>query len=256
MLVLIDIGNTRLKWATANATRLKARGALTTASVIAGADVPHELKLASREQDVQVWISCVASSEVIKALKSGWFSLLDADQINIVSVTDYAANVSNCYADINRLGVDRWIAAIGARGLIDQGDLIVIDAGTAVTVDWVDHQNRFQGGAILPGPALMHDALVGRTAGIESEFQKPSTIVGKTTSECVNSGVAYGLVGAVQRVVTEMQNTINRPAQLCLTGGAADFLGSEMSIETHHYPELVLQGLHRLAVFAADARQA
>ena len=114
-------------------------------------------------------------------------------------------HVSNGYRAQDRLGVDRWLAALGARRVIPVGDLVVIDAGTAVTVDLVTASHCFEGGVIMPGASMMNDALVGRTAGIISQRSEINSVVGRTTQECVNAGALYGLAGAIERIVLEMQ---------------------------------------------------
>lgn len=248
MTVLIDIGNTQLKWAVSTgANQFSASGVIATEDSLKGAKLPSAIEHALREGATHVWVSSVAQPTVVEQLKRAWFSGVEKERFHCVAVLDEVAGITNAYQDLDKLGADRWVAAIGSRALVKSGDLIVIDAGTAVTVDWLDRDNVYQGGVILPGAAMMHDALVSRTAGIKSKFTVSFQIIGKTTSDCVNSGVSYGLIGAVERVVSEMRDLIRRPVKVVLTGGAAPFLSGALTFEKLLVSDLVLHGLSVLA---------
>ena len=242
MKLLIDIGNTRLKWALARGESISGHGSVLTNSVTPR--MPLEMKnTLSSAKAFEVWISSVGSDKVLEMVAEAWFNSEVAVRVTVVETSSNANGIINGYADIESLGVDRWVALIGARFLHPSGHLIVVDAGTAVTVDWLDSDNTFQGGAILPGPKLMHDALVDSTAGIESQFRGTTQIVGKDTAECVNSGVSYGLVGAVENVINEMKKVINQPSEVLLTGGASAALADHLAILNKHCADLVLVGL-------------
>jgi type III pantothenate kinase len=248
MNLLVDIGNTRLKWCLLDEENMLAEGTHLCVDVV-GMEPPMQLRSMLIQPDTigAVWVSSVGPESVLDWLLNHWCNKVESARINIVAVTEFSAGIYNAYRDHQKLGVDRWVAAIGARAQIPTGDLLVIDAGTAVTIDWLSAENVFEGGAILPGAQLMHDALVGNTAGIVSEFKDTVQIVGKTTVECVNSGVSFGLIGAIERVVFEMNKMIDRPAKLALTGGAAQMLHKHLGIETEVFPHLVLSGLKVLA---------
>lgn len=246
--LLVDIGNTRLKWSLREHRKVLSSGAINGNAII-GQPLSADFAAALRHLPPagKVWISCVGQATVLDWLLNLCREELAHGQINIAEVTEFSAGIHNDYADPKRLGVDRWLAAIGARSHEPSGDLIVVDAGTAVTVDWLSAANVYQGGAILPGAALMHDVLVGQTVGIKSAYQPTKQIVGKNTSECVNSGVGYGLVGAIERVINEMQKYINQPTKVLLAGGAANSLVGFMATPARVYPDLVLAGLQVLA---------
>ena len=159
-----------------------------------------------------------------------------------------AAGMTNNYADLERLGVDRWVAALGARSLVPHGALIVIDAGTAVTIDLVSTDNSFEGGAILPGFAIMHDALTGRTAGIESNRQPVTSAIGKNTRDCVNSGIQYGLIGAIERLVCEIAASVDgRAPRLLITGGDAQTIVANSKLEVELQSDIMFHGLMLLS---------
>ena len=143
--------------------------------------------------------------------------------------------------------MDRWVAAIGARVVIPAGHVIIVDAGTAVTIDWLSDDNIYEGGVILPGLSLMHASLNSKTAGIKSIYTQADKIIGRTTEECVNSGVSYGLIGGVERVIEEMMLKIPEPATILLTGGSASILMAMSKLEMSLQENLVLLGVAKVS---------
>jgi len=252
MRLLFDVGNTRVKWAVEGDGKLDAVDAF----VHAGCDLAKiREQLDSRIQMASVdsvWLSCVGSESISRLLEQ-WVSDRFGLTINLVKVAEQACDITNNYADISKLGVDRWVAALGVREFVASGDVLIIDAGTAITIDVLDADNVFQGGVILPGMVLMHDSLIGRTAGIESQLSGDVKLIGRTTQECVNSGVRRGVVGAVEKVVFEMRRYLqNETAQanspsVLIAGGDADLIKQNSSFEYQSADNLVLRGLATLA---------
>jgi len=242
MKLLLDAGNTRTKWAIAdsNGVELLERGVLEAGIA----------ELAQFDFD-SAWVSCVASEQVIATLKQDvreHFSL----NLNEAIVERNADGMLNNYADLARLGVDRWVAALGARSIYRQGALIVVDAGTAVTIDLISSANRFEGGVILPGFVTMHDALLGRTAGVESEFRQVASVVGRNTSECVNAGAQFGLIGAVEKVVSEMSasellSEDEGEPQILVMGGDAKAIVAGTSMKVELQSDMIFKGLMLLS---------
>ncbi len=246
MKLLLDAGNTRTKWAITdfNSGKLLDRGVLDRGADGAGMDRLSHFAIDS------AWISCVASEQVLVDLKRGVkdnFSL----NLNEAIVEQEAVGMLNNYADLARLGVDRWVAALGARSIYPQGTLIVVDAGTAVTIDLVSINNRFEGGVILPGFVTMHDALLGRTAGIDSEFRQVSSVIGRSTSECVNAGAQFGLIGAVEKVISEMRASemlsSDDELRILLMGGDAEAIVAGTSMKVELQSDMIFKGLMLLS---------
>lgn len=245
--LLIDLGNTRIKWGWSDGERILYGGSGTTANCGDSQAFVALQEAMQSAPEFQVWISSVVSQECLQQFIETQLAALPAQRISVVKVSQSACGIDNAYAQQQRLGVDRWVAVIGARAICAAGDLIVVDAGTATTIDWLDIDNVYQGGAILPGLQLMHDALTKKTAGIRVEFEKSGQLIGKSTSECVNSGVLHGAIGAVSHVVAEFRNHIGRPTTVLLTGGGAPTLVSSAWKSWVLEPDLVLLGLLRLA---------
>lgn len=245
MRLLLDAGNTRIKWALADSS-----DQLLTSGFMYYGDVNSVFRrIATETSDVEfIGVSSVVDEKRNSLITRACLTFFDLKPA-FVNVSSTACGVENRYKTLDRLGVDRWVAAMGAAS--NKGvNRVLIDAGTAVTVDLLDANQVFCGGVILPGAKLMHDSLVGETAGIYSEMQSVTTVLGVTTQECVNAGVRFGLVGAVDRVVKEMYTlkSNDRPWQIMICGGDAnkfkDVLDSSLPIA--HVPNLLFFGLLNL----------
>jgi len=251
MRLLFDVGNTRVKWAWHDGQRWLDPDAC--ALDVFNADAVFAL----RDFD-EAWVASMDKTAVYQDLVKVFDQRFASSSINLttVDVTKKACGIENTYLNIDRLGVDRWLSVIGARSLIPHGDIIVVDAGTAINIECLDANNVYQGGAILPGFRLMHDSLVGRVPAIQSNVTETLPAIGKNTEQCVNFGVGYGVAGAVERVVEEMQafllaeNTQQSvPVRALLSGGNAWSLEKRMklSVKTERIDNLVLFGLLEVA---------
>jgi type III pantothenate kinase len=256
MKLLIDIGNTRSKWALCEACGdILERGFLGDAVLFS--DDAQVLGLKPRVE--QVWVSCVGNVDSLIAVTEMVRSEFALTPF-VVEVESQFESLCNNYKDRQLLGVDRWVAAIGARSYVSSGAVIIVDAGTAATIDVISSDNAFEGGVILPGMEMMHDSLVGRTAGIDSELSRVGSVIGKTTRECVNAGVQYGLVGAIERVISEMLVMLDKPlidkprlrgcgatTTIVICGGDADRIQALTSLPMQRCPDLIFRGLHLIS---------
>jgi len=241
--LLFDIGNSRIKWVYSRGEQFESEGSIAVADISAkllqksfGSQLPPDT----------IWISNVGSMVVLDQLNQ-WFSSEYKIAPKVIEVSQRCCGITNHYHSKETLGVDRWLAAIGARSVVEKGHVIIIDAGTAVTIDWLSESNQYEGGTIVPGVDLMHDALTSRTAGIKSEFSWAQHILGKTTLECVNSGVSFAIVGAVERIVQQLTHHIAEPVSLILTGGSAKSISMRSSLEFRMENNLVLLGVAKVS---------
>jgi type III pantothenate kinase len=149
------------------------------------------------------------------------------------------------YRNPHEVGADRIAGAIGATLRRPGGNVIVVDCGTATTLDVVTSNGDYLGGAILPGVGISVEMLAGRTAKLPTvEITRPSAALGRSTIESIQSGVYHGHVGAVRRLINEISRESfgNAPRTVIGTGGFARlFEGEELFDEI--VPELVLIGL-------------
>ncbi len=147
----------------------------------------------------------------------------------------------NSYAQPDAMGVDRWLAMLGAHGRWG-GGFAVVDAGTAITVDYVDVNGVHLGGYILPGSRLVLQSLNQETGRVRAaeELGLQST-PGHTTAECVHNGLAWSLAALMQRVADDCRNF--SLSYVVMTGGDGERLHSLFPGEAVYAPHLVLDGM-------------
>ena len=151
------------------------------------------------------------------------------------------------------LGADRAVTAIAAHAR-HSGDLIVIDFGTATTIDWVDFNGAYKGGIIAPGINLSLDALVTAAAKLPRiAIEAPTgdlSVIGRNTVEQMNIGIYWGYVAMIEGLTRRMKAEIGRPAKIVATGGLAVLFEKHTAIFDAVEPDLTIQGL---AIMAARA---
>jgi len=163
----------------------------------------------------------------------------------LLARTDFPVPIATSVDHPERVGVDRLLAALAAWG--DGGrPVIVVDVGTAVTVDAVDAAGRFLGGSILPGPSLGAWALQQQTAALPEvnlAAGPPAGAIGKNTESAIRAGLVLGTAGAVERLVAEQRRALGGLATVVATGGALDLLRAALGCIDDVRPDLVLEGL-------------
>jgi type III pantothenate kinase len=160
-----------------------------------------------------------------------------------------AAGVRNAYPDVWRLGVDRWLAMIGAYA-IHRGAVCVVSIGTAATIDGVDATGRHLGGVIVPGPDLMVDSLLKNTSGIARRAETGSIgsdVFANNTLGAIHQGALNAVAALAERAVESMQARHGERPQLVLTGGASVDVGRLIRFPHVAIPDLVLRGLAVIA---------
>jgi type III pantothenate kinase len=152
------------------------------------------------------------------------------------------------------LGADRAVNAVAAHDRYP-GDLIVVDFGTATTLDAIDFNGAYKGGIIAPGINLSLDALVGNTAmlpRIAIEVPSSRSVIGRNTEEQMLIGVFWGYVAMMEGLIARMREQIGRPAKVIATGGLAVLFDEATDIFDAVDADLTLDGLALLAERAAS----
>ncbi|WP_348675579.1 type III pantothenate kinase [uncultured Abyssibacter sp.] len=241
---LLDLGNTRCKSACWLGGEL-----LEPRSADCGEDAVGSVldQLAPGVAPAAIWVSSVAGQAVDAAViawceRRGWPEPVFARSRSL------SLGVRCAYADPRRLGVDRWMVVLAAAAT--GRDAIIVDAGTACTIDAVTAEGQHLGGLILPGVALARQSLNQRTQFKADDVTTvPLPIVGDDTNPAVTVGAVHALLGAIERV----RRQLGWRAPLCvLTGGEAPLLQPHLGDEWELRPHYVLEGVARLAD-AADA---
>jgi type III pantothenate kinase len=244
MQVVIDVGNTRIKWAQVDDGRLSKaasaqhRGATERALSTLAAALPRNL---SRAIVANVAGDAIARP-LAELLRAGWRVVPE-----FVAVQAEQFGVTCAYSDPSRLGIDRWIAVLAAYHLAP-GAACVIDAGTAATFDAVDSHGRHLGGLIMPGPQLLAAALDRNTSDIGATLAAgppPSglDLLGKNTDAAVGNGAMLALAGALDRAAEAVETALVERATVFLTGGDALMLRGWLETEVELRADLVLEGL-------------
>lgn len=234
MIVCIDSGNTRVKWAAHDGSSWLAGGAAAHADLSALAELPGQGLVPDRVMVANV-AGTVAGDTIVQAL-APW-----RDRLLWAQSTAQACGVTNGYANPGRLGVDRWCALVGARSLTRQ-PCLVVGAGTATTVDTLDAAGHFVGGLILPGFDLMRASLAHNTAALPlaDGSYLPAPV---TTEDAIFSGCLEAQLGAVERSWARLGGS----GECLLFGGAAPLLAMFLAIPHRRVDNLVLEGLRALA---------
>ncbi|MBY0526028.1 MAG: type III pantothenate kinase [Gemmataceae bacterium] len=238
--VVADVGNTRIKW-----------GRCTSAGVTAVASLPPDDPAAWQKQ-LTAWELTGTFNWAIAGvhpqrsnLLGNWLHERGDSAWRIDRAVDLPLKVN--VPQPQKVGIDRLLDAVAAvkdrsRGRVPAA---IVDAGSAITVDWVDDQGVFRGGAILPGLGLMAKALHDYTALLPliavRELRDPPP-VGQSTEQAIAAGVYHAAVGGVNRLLELLSSP-----HVFLTGGDAPLLERALSPSPVIWPEMTLEGIRLTA---------
>ncbi len=232
MILDFDVGNSYLKW------RL-----IDGCDVIRKGSQKVDIALGSNvfEQDVLENISgarlCSVGSEAMTIALSKQLLSHYCVVLQLACVSRFASGVTCGYDEPSKLGVDRWLAMIAAYNKHHQA-VLVIDAGSAVTLDVVDQNGFHLGGYILPGTSLMVESLKRGTKNVKAGFVDADLLVpGKNTKDATVNGILFSLVSTIKTLNASF------PFKLVLSGGSAPAILKHLDMDVDYVPDLVLDGL-------------
>ena len=249
-ILLVDIGNTRAKWAVLRGTRLSAPKALAHRAGRAGfaalvRAVPRDI-----ERVVAVSVMGQRYERALAAAVRARFGV----RIEFVRSARSAAGVRNAYRDVWRLGADRWVGVIAAHALAGKRPALVASIGTALTIDAVTGEGQHLGGAIAAGPDTMISSLLSGTQGIRRRAKgsragggRSRSLFAADTSSALDAGAAFAAAAFVDRACAEARAAFGARPVVLLTGGAAGALRPYIKSAVRLVPDLVLRGLAVLA---------
>lgn len=240
--LLIDLGNSRLKWVLSGAAPWRANAVLHRDRPLAPL---LQEALGSLSGVREVWVCSVASPEKREALATWCAEHWSVPPRFINSAAD-ACGVRNGYGDPAKLGADRWAALVGARA-ISPTPFAIVDCGTAITIDALSSDGEFVGGVILPGLMLQRGALAQGTAGLGAPVGAALSCQARSTAEGIGAGTLIGIAGAIERIVAEHREALGDAMQVLLTGGDVAVIGPHLRLAFAEVPDLVLHGLERIA---------
>ena len=244
-LLAIDIGNSRIKAGIFKGKKLSGEMLFPTTPSFGTAKFWTELKKLLRDHAVSRHaITGAVISSVVPPLTIKLTAFINRRfRVKTLVVTG-TMDTGLCirYRNPQTLGADRICSAVAAYHRYG-GPLIIIDMGTAVTYNVVSKEGVFLGGAIAPGLWTASTVLHEQTAKLPNVMlQFPRSIVGKTTIENIQSGILYGMVGAIEGIIKRMKRITGKRTKIFLTGGGAYLIKSKIDIDSYVIPSLVLHG--------------
>lgn len=256
--LLVDAGNSRLKWARLRGGKLGVQHS----AAWDGRSLPAVVAriAAQAGHPDQVLVSCVAGAAVQRALRAALRAArLPAPQF--ATSRRRQGGVHNAYHWPEQLGVDRWLGLLAARAMHPANAVCLVSVGTALTVDLLDSRGRHVGGIIVPGPALMVDALLSSTAEIRrraargggaTRSQPARTFFARDTRSAIESGALHAAVALTVHAMARARDALGQSPRLLLSGGGARDLqralaGQHRGLRAQRVDNLVLRGLAVLA---------
>jgi type III pantothenate kinase len=253
--LLVDIGNTRIKWARLEGDAF-GRGRAAAHSGWRAADFARRL-FARAHRVERVVVASVAGPAVNQALAAA--ARRAGARVEFVTVARRAGGVTVGYQEPWRLGVDRFAAVVGAHDVFRAVPVCVVGVGTAMTIDLVDADGRHLGGVIVPAPNLMVETLLANTHGIRRRARGGAVggrgLFGRSTRDGIERGACYAAAALVDRAVEEASGPLGREPLVVLTGGDGRLVRPLVRSRCVTIPELVLRGLAVLSRDAARTRR-
>ncbi len=253
MAVVVDIGNTRIKWATLESGRLVRHGTAVHRGSLEAALAAFDVALPAKPRIV---VSNVAGEAITKRL-AALVATRPGASLELVATSAERFGVRCAYADPSRLGVDRWVAVLAAHHAA-RAAACVLSAGTAVTFDAVDAAGSHLGGLIMPGARLQAAALdrdtsnIGRTSPARAAA-RGLELLGRNTDAAVAHGAWLALAAALDRAVATVARALGAAPVVYLTGGDAEVLQGWLETQAELRADLVLEGLALFAGASAEA---
>ena len=239
MILAVDAGNSRVKWALHDGRDFVRDGWVVHADIDA-----LDAQWSSLPVPSAIVIANVAGDGIGQRLRKSSGRWKTAPRWAVSARSQ--AGVCNRYDDPSELGIDRWAALIGARRF-SSDPCVVVNAGTAMTVDALTGTGEFIGGIIVPGFDLMHESLAARTARLSAD-RGNFTPFPRTTRDAITSGAIQASCGAVERMRDALLVAGRQDPALIFSGGAGELVARHMKGPVRVIDKLVLQGLVQIAL--------
>jgi type III pantothenate kinase len=240
MHILVDIGNTNIKWGLC----LRHRFALSQIHQLPLCNIAQLWQTDKKLKPQSLWVANVAHQDLNAIIRTKSQTYWQLNPIFAQSEAQ-ADGIDNGYQQPTRLGVDRWLALIAAHQLYPHENLAVVDCGSAITLDilTINAQHaQHQGGLIFAGLYSLQHTITNITAGVSAPTQplaiKSGTIVAQDTQTAVALGAIRMVTAAIETTLSSFQ-----PMRCLLTGGDGSKLLPYLDINCEYHPHLVLQGL-------------
>lgn len=238
MNLIIDVGNTRVKAAVFEQDRIVDLCIFDKRKIIS-----EIKKIIKKHQITSAIISSVAfiSEKKIQKLKKFVKIILVSSKIKTPFI--------NLYTTPNTLGVDRIALVFGAVVKYPKKNVLIIDAGSCITYDFVNEKKEYLGGSISPGIEMRYKSLNKFTAKLPLlEINKPKNFIGNSTKESINSGVVNGVIQEIEGLITQYKIKYLH-LTVVLTGGDTNFLSKQLKSSIFANQNFLLEGLNEILIF-------
>ena len=241
-MLLVDIGNSRIKWAFWQNNKLEDYFACEYQADNLQNILSKNLSHCAQQT---VYLCSVVSADINQLIKQ-WFNAQWQTEVTQVAVQAQQLGLTNAYENVNALGADRWMAMLGACHQYNKAALCVIDCGTAVTIDVVDQTGQHMGGLIMPGIRMQQQALLNGTQKIDS-IQGEASMLANNTEDAVIGGSVHLLVTGLDGLYKKYAAQLNTELVCVVTGGDGETVMKAMDSHCHYERDLILYGLSRVA---------
>lgn len=256
MLLAIDIGNTNLVIGCIEDDRILFKMRIATDRTRTSDQYGVEIKNMIEAFGVKVSdiSDCIISSvvpPVFNSVKTGLIKVLGKQPMVVGPGLKTGLNI---HMDVpSQVGSDRIVIAVAALAEF-KAPLILMDLGTATTIEVVEPENRYMGGVIVPGVRVSLDALTSRAAQLPGiSLDQPKQVIGKNTVDCMRSGMMYGTAAMIDGLVDRIEEELGHPSTLVATGGMAQFIAPLCRHEIILDKNLLLKGLN--IIYKKNKRQ-
>jgi type III pantothenate kinase len=236
--IVVDVGNSRIKWGLCSSELVWSTASLPPDDADAWQKQWHEWKLQRTQEWIVAGVHPARRDALVAWLKGR------ADSVRVLaSSKQLPITIELEHAD--KVGIDRLLNAVAAnRRRQEHVAAILIDAGSAVTVDYLDGNGAFRGGTIFPGFRLMARALHEYTALLPIvDMDEGALPPGTTTVHAIQAGVFNAVLGGIERLIVEYQHRYPTAFEIYLTGGDAKALAPRLRHSVHVWPEMTLEGI-------------
>lgn len=249
MLLAIDIGNTNLVIGCIENDQLRFKARIATDRLRTSDQYGVEIKSMIEAYGVSITDidDCIISSvvpPVFNSVKTGVIKVIGKQPMVVGPGLKTGLNI---HMDVpSQVGSDRIVIAVAALAEYS-APLILMDLGTATTIEVVEPDNVYMGGIIFPGVRVSLDALTSRTAQLPGiSLDKPKNVIGKNTVDCMRSGMMYGTAAMLDGLIDRIEEELGHPSTLIATGGLAQFITPLCKHEIILEKNLLLKGLNQI----------